>query len=58
MIVAFLHVTRWFLWVFFNLEKVTVVVMTTEVLEDGFWKPLWVHGAAGPSGVLCVWAET
>ena len=23
-----------------------------------FWKPLWVRGAAGPSGMLCVWAET
>lgn len=40
MIVAFLHVTGWFLCVcvcvfFLNPEKVTVVVMTTEVLEDG-----------------------
>lgn len=37
MIVAFLHDTGWLLcfFVFFNPEKVTVVVMTTEVLEDG-----------------------
>lgn len=43
--------------VFFQPGKVTVVVMTTEVLETCSGKPLWVHGAAGSIRGARVWAE-
>lgn len=43
---------------FSNLEKGHGGVMTTEVLEDGSWEASVGPWCSGPSGVLCVWAET
>ena len=50
MIVAFLHVTRWFLWVFFQPGKGHGGSYDNRSAGGRFWKPLWVHGAAGTSG--------
>ena len=60
MIVAFLHDTGWLLcfFVFFQPRKGHGGSYDNGSAGGWFWKPPWVHGAAGPSGMLCVWAET